>query len=918
MKSLPKKYTLQSKFLAKDFSSPPACWFSIILPLLLLLSSSVLLAQADTISQTPDSLLTNYYQNLNDSLNSTILQDTLVEADSTEKKKSGFGLEASVKYKSFEKIHYDIQNRKVFLYEDAAIEYDNIELEADYIEIDFLNNTVFAKGVPDSTGKMVGEPVFKESGQSYRSKEMSYNFDTKKGIISHVITKDGEGYLHGEKIKKMPDGRVNAWHGGYTTCDLDHPHFQFKFTRAQVIPDNKIVSGPAYMVIEGVPTPLFLPFGLFPNKAGQRSGIIIPGFGESASRGFFLERGGYYWGINDYMDFTITGDIYTSGSWALRPTFRYANRYKYSGNFDLNYAVNYLGDKDDPGVEANKDFSIRWTHSQDPKARPNSRFSANVNIVSSQFNQFNLTSTNAYLSNTFQSSISYQTNFNNSMFLSINGTHQQNTIDGSVNISLPTVTFNTKQFYPFRKQKQVGQPKWYENINMKYTMNTDNRINTQDSLLFKPGWEDDFKFGVKHAIPISSSIKILKFFNLTNSVNYSEKWYPYTTRQNWINDTLITETDTTLGYVQKDTLRRFTAAREFSYSASMSTRLYGMYQLKKGPITAVRHVMTPSVSFTLRPDFGSDYWGYWDEVQTDQEGDTKRYSIFESSLYGGPQDGRSGSIGLSLANNLEMKVRSKQDTINGTKKVVLIDNFSFSTAYDIAKDSLNWAPLSISGRTTLFKKLNITYRSSWNPYTVDSAGKTMNQYEYEVSKKLFRMENTSWNFSISYRLSANDLKKDKKKTGGGAPPPEDNQDILEKYTEQEINDVLDNPDQYINWNNAWSLSINYSLNLGNNPDYINYERIDNKKTSAHTLGITGDISITPKWKVNFRTGYDIVDSKFTYTSIDFYRDLHCWEMHFSWIPTGSRKSWTFGINVKASILKDLKYDRKKDFRDSYQ
>jgi len=343
-----------------------------------------------------------------------------------------------------------------------------------------------------------------------------------------------------------------------------------------------------------------------------------------------------------------------------------------------------------------------------------------------------------------------------------------------------------------------------------------------------------------------------------------------------------------------------------------------MYQFKKGPVTAIRHVVTPSVSFTMRPDFGSDYWGYWNEVQVNNEGDTQRYSIFEGSLYGGPSDGRSGTIGLSLGNNLEMKIKSKKDTISGMKKVILVDNFSFNTSYDVAKDSLNWSPLSISGRTTLFKKLNVTYRSSWNPYAVDSTGKTFNTFEYEVSKKLFRMENTSWNFGINFRLSANDLKKGKdKQIPGQDTRQEQTQELLGKYTEQEINDVLDNPDQYINWNNAWSFSINYSLNFSNNPTYLNFGQTDNRKT-VQTLGITGDISITPKWKVNFRTGWDFEAEKFTYTSIDFHRDLHCWEMHFSWIPTGSRKSWTFGINVKASILKDLKYDRKKDFRDTYR
>jgi len=827
---------------------------------------------------------------------------------------AGFLLETQIDYKSFSEIHFDVKNHKVFLYDNAEIEYGDIGLKADYIEIDFTKNQAFARGVPDSTGKIVGTPVFNESGQTFEAEEIKYNFDTKKGFIQHVITKDGEGYLHGEKIKRLPDGRINVADGKYTTCDLKHPHFEFRYTKAQVIPDNKIVSGPAYLVIEDVPVPLVIPFGLFPNKAGQRSGIIVPSFGESNSRGFFLEGGGYYWGINDYMDLTVTGDIFSSGSWAIRPTFRYRKRYKFNGNFDFSYAKNILGDRDSPDTDIKKDFSVRWTHSQDPKARPNSRFTANVNIVTSDFNEFNLTNTEAYLSNTFQSSIAYQTNFNNKLFLTLNATHQQNTLDRSVNISLPTITFNTKQFYPFRRQNPVGKLRWYENINLKYSMNADNRIATKDTLLFEPGWEDDFKYGAKHTIPLSVSVKALKHFTLTNGVSYTEKWYPYTMRKSWVNDTLFTENDTTVGYVQTDTVRGFKAARQFSYTAGISTRLYGMYQFKKGPVTAIRHVLTPSVSFNYRPDFGSDYWGYWDDVQYNNEGDYTRYSIFEGSLYGGPPDGKSGTVSFSLTNNLEMKVRSKNDTVTGTKKVMLIDNFTISSGYDIARDSLNWNPLRLSGRTKLFNKLNITYSSSWDPYAVDSAGRTINEFEWTVNKKLFRLENTTWNFGLSFRISQSDFKKGKEKE---QQKPTDNSALLDQYPEQEVMDILDNPDLYIDWNNPWSITFTYSLRFSNNPRYINFEPED-VRTTVNSLGVVGDLSITPKWKLQFRTGYDFETREFTYTSIDVFRDLHCWEMFLNWIPTGSRKSWNFGINVKASILRDMKYNRKKDFRDSYR
>jgi len=846
-----------------------------------------------------------------------LLTDSLVSQskppDSLQTPAKKFGLDYKVKYDAKDSIRFDILTQKVYLFGDASIEYGEISLKAAYIEIDFSKNQAFARGVPDSLGKMQGEPVFSESGQSFDSEILTYNFDTKKGVIKSVTTKDGEGYLHGDRIKKMPDERINIQKGWYTTCDLKHPHYEFRYTRAQVIPKHKIVSGPAYMVIEDVPVPLFLPFGLFPNKSGQRSGILIPTFGEgSADRGFYLQGGGYYWGISDYMDLTVTGDIYTSGSWALRPTFRYNRKYRFSGNFDFSYAKNLLGDRDSPDKQIKKDFSIRWNHSQDPKARPDSRFSASVNIVTSQFNQYNLTNDQAYLSNTFQSSIAYQTNWNNKYFLTLNASHQQNTLDRSVTMTLPSLSFSTKQFFPFRRQKPVGKPLWYENVSVKYSATADNRISTKDTLLFKPGWEKGFNYGAKHAIPVSMSLKVMKFFTLSPSFNYSEKWYPYSIRKSWSNDTLFTAIDTIAGYVKTDTVNGFMAAREYSLSASLSTRIYGMYQFKKGPVVAIRHVVTPSVSFSYHPDFGSDSWGYYHNYQTDNKGNTGRYSIFEKSLYGGPPDGKSGAVSFSLTNNLEMKVRSKQDTVNGYKKVVLIDNFTIGTSYDLAKDSLNWSPLSLSGHTLLFKKLNVTYSSSWNPYAVDSAGRAINRFEWDVNKKLFRMENSSWSFSLNYRLSSADLKKGKTKEQS-APPADD--PVLKQYSEQEVRDVLDHPDQYIDWNNAWSINIAYSLRFSNNPLYINYDPKD-KRSMVQTINVTSDVSVTPKWKVGFSANYDIEAKKFAYSSVDFTRDLHCWEMRFHWVPAGPRKSWNFGINVKASILKDLKYDRRKDFRDT--
>ncbi|HPE34263.1 MAG TPA: putative LPS assembly protein LptD [Bacteroidales bacterium] len=897
------------------------CMAACGLMLLLLMIQKISLAQTETTVVLTDTLTQKPELVRQDTLGIILEADKenqLSENDTLTENKPSIGLEYKVLYNAYDKIHFDVKNKKVYLYFNADITYGDIRLKADYVEIDFARNQVYACGIPDSTGVVRGNPVFAEGDQEFEAEEITYNFDTKKGIIQHVITQDGEGYVHGDRIKKLEDDRINVSSGSYTTCSEKKPHFEFRYKKAQSVPNKRIVSGPAWLVIEGVPMPLAIPFGLFPNKSGQRSGIIIPRFGESANRGFYLERLGYYWGISDYFDFAVSGDIFTNGSWAVRPTFRYVKRYKFRGNFDLNYAKNFTGDRDSPDQQESTDFSLIWSHSQDPNARPNSRFTANVNIVTRNFNQYNLTSTDAYLSNTFQSSVAYQTNFRNSLFLTLSGTHQQNTIDGSVNITLPTFSLSSKQFYPFRRKEQVGKIRWYENITMKYTMTGENRIQTADSLLFKKGWEDDLKSGIRHSIPVSSSIKVLKYFTLTNSVDYTERWYPYSIRKTWNNDTIFTPTDTISGRVMTDTVRSFNAARDFSYSASLNTRLYGMFQFSRGPLVAVRHVLTPSVSFSLRPDFGAESWGYWDEVQINQQGDTQRYSYFEGLLYGGPQDGKSGNLSFSLSNNLEAKVRSKRDTVSGTRKIVLIENLSISAGYDLAKDSLNWSAVSISGRTTLFKRLSINYSSSWDPYAVDSLGRTINQLEWDINRRIFRMRNTTWNFGVSFRISHSDFKKGGQQQTSSPPINTEEQLTLEdKYTEQAINDVLDNPDMYINWNNPWSLNLTYNLRFTNNPRFMSYEWMDNR-TRVQTVGLTGDLNLTSKWKIGFRTGYDFEDKKFSFTTLDFYRDLHCWEMRFSWTPLGFRKSWSFGINVKAAILQDLKYERKKDFRDGFR
>jgi len=879
--------------------------FVFILLLILNLIFNFAVAPGKSYAQEVDSLRV-----VSDSL--TINADSLywategiTETPAAQKPAKKSSIKSKVEYSATDSISLDLEKQKVFMYRDADIKYEKIHQKAAYIEINFNTNMLKALPGVDSAGVEYGKPEFIEGDQSFSSEEINYNFNTTKGLIKNVITKEGEGYLHGEVVKKLQDNVSNMYHGGYTTCNLEHPHFSIKFTKAKVIPNNKIVTGPAFLTIEDVPLPLVLPFGLFPNKRGQTSGVLIPTYGESANRGFYLENGGYYFGINDYMELKLIGDIYSRGSWALKPLFNYRKRYKFNGSFNFSYAINTEGISETESFKRNRDFRVAWTHSQDPRARPKSRFSANVNFVSSQYNKYNPTTTQDLLSNTFQSSVSYQTTlFKDKISFSGALSHSQNTSTKLVNLSLPSISVSANRFYPLRKPGKTTNLKWYDNISVQYSMTARNDVSVIDSMLFKPAMFNAFRNGMQHKIPISSSIKILKFLTMSNSFDFTERWYTQSLRRTWVNDTLWNGEDYTVGYVRNDTVGGFQSARDFGFTSSLSTTLYGMVQMKRGPVRALRHVVRPSASFSLRPDFGRPEFGYYKEVQVDTLGTMRRYSIFNDganfqSIFGGPPDGRSGRVSMSINNNLEMKVRSKSDTITGTKKVMLIESFSIGTSYDLARDSLQWSVISINARTTLFKKLQISWSSVWDPYVVNENGRRLNQFEWDKNHRLLRRDNSAWNFSLDYNFGSG-----KKKT---TPAPKTDE------AQQELEEYALNPQSYIDWSNPWNFGFRYNLNFtGRNMPATQTV----KSEVIQTFGFNGDVSITPKWKVSLASGYDFKSNKLSYTSMNVYRDLHCWEMRFNWIPIGYYKSWNFYIKVKASVLQDLKLNRKKDFRDN--
>ena len=849
-----------------------------------------------TVVFTPDSI----------QYDSISVNDSVVPQETVVVSKQVSFIDAKIERSCNDSTVQDLKNNKIYYYGGAKVVYEDITIEAEYVEFDLENRTVFAKGLVDSMGKLYGTPVFVEGDKRYNSESMKFNFDTRKGIITKVFTEDAMGYIHGSKIKKMDDNTINIKSGSFTTCsNPEHPHFEFHFGKARVIPNDKIVTGPAYFKLEETPLPIGVPFGIFPNSKGRRNGILLPSWGESTNRGFYFENGGFYWGINDNMDIQIVGDIYTRGSWAVKPTFRYNKRYAFNGSFSGSYAVNKIGSKGSADYKETTDFKVRWVHKQDPKARPKSSFSADVYIVSSNYNKYNAITSNEYLTNTFQSSIAYQTSIGKLFNFTANASHSQNTLTRYMTVTLPELTFTMSRVYPFKNLGKSTKKRWYKDLYLSYSANAKNYISMADSLYFKPNWLDNLQNGIQHRMPISAPVKLFKYITWTTSVNLVDRMYFKYYEKQWINDSTMPGG----GYLRTDTINQFKNIFSFDVSSSLTTKLYGQVNFRRGPIRAIRHVFTPSIGFTYNPDYSKDFWNSYGTYY-DANGVAQLYSMFQGSIYGTPPSGKSGRVTYSFGNNLEIKVPSKKDTITGVKKIKIIEDLTISGSYDLAKDSLNFSYLSVSGRTTLFKNLHVRYSSIWDPYVIDSTGKQLNQFEIDVNKRLFRKNSASWSFSLSYSLNNSTFKKKGAKKSAG-----NRFKSSPLASEDEMQDIRLNPENYIDWQTQWSLSLNYNLTLSNSLSYINYLLQDNRRV-IQTLGVNGSINLTPKWKVSVQTGWDFELKKLSYTSLTVYRDLHCWEMRFNWIPLGTYKSWNFQINVKAAALQDLKLTRKKDYRDN--
>jgi hypothetical protein len=796
------------------------------------------------------------------------IADTIVSPDAPEN---------IVSYSAQDSILFDMDEQKIYLFGNAEVYYEDISLKAALLIIDLDSNIVTAKGITDSAGKYIGKPEFSDGPQTFTAHSIRYNFDTKKGKIKDVVTQDGEGYIHGKEVKRLPTDVVYIKNGKFTTCNLPEPHFYFNASKLKVIPDDKIVSGPANLVIEGIPTPLGIPFGIFPNKKGHKSGIIIPQPGESTTQGFFLINGGYYWAVNEKVALQLTGDIYSKGSWGTKLYMPYKVKYRYSGNMNLSLSNITNSYKEFPDYSIKREFFVRWQHIQDASARPNSRFSSNLNFgTSSNFqNNFN-TTTNDYLSNTFNSNISYYKKFANSPFsLSLNGRHSQNNRTHIVSISLPEVALTATRIFPFKRKQNIGTSKWYEKIGVSYTLNSKNEITTADSLISLNELQNIVykysKNGIKHSIPISTSIKTLKYFTLTPSINYTELWY-----FNTIDKRLNAQNQ-----VETDTLYTFSTARKFNSGANLTTKLYGMYRFKNKKLPAIRHVITPSIGFTYSPEINSGLKSYIDTT-----GNEITYSIYQNGIYGRPDTKRTEALTFNILNNIEMKVKSKKDTVNGEKKIKLLENLGISGSYNFAADSLKLSTIKINGRTRFTKTTAFTFNAILDPYSINNNSR-LNKFEWNKNKSIGRLTNA--NAAIVLQL------KSKKKN-----------EKLSNLTTQLNNDPLveyikSNPNEFIDYTIPWTLNISYN---------INYSKPLTEQTITQTLNINGDVSLTPKWKLGFTSGYDFIQNDVSYTSIDIYRDLHCWEMRVNVIPFGPRQSYIFTLQVKASMLQDLKITKR--------
>jgi len=803
---------------------------------------------------------------------------------------------------------YTIQNAKdktLTLYNEAVLIYGEIDLKAGIIIVDYNKETLFAKGIIDSTG-YTQRPLFKQGNEETEQDSLIYNFKSKRALIYGLKTKQGEMFTYGEKTKRVNDSTIYVRKIRFTTSDKeDNPDYYITTNKAKLVPGKKIIVGTSNLVIADIPTPLFLPFAYFPLGEKSISGFLIPAFDTgSSNRGIGFQNGGYYFAINDYVDLAVRGDAYSNGSWGLRGLSNYNVRYKYSGGFNLSFENIVQGIRGFSTYNKSSNFNVRWNHSQDTKASPNSRFAASVNLGSSKYfreslNEFN---SSQFLTNTFNSSVSYSKRFVGTPFnLSVSATHSQNTNNQSINMTLPSLNLTMSKIFPFEGKGGVKKNP-IQKMGFDYTMQGEYRINTTEDEFLSSKMFKTAKSGMKHRTGTSTNIKAFRYFTLSPSVSYQETW-----NFNYLKKT-YSEND---NEVITDTLSGFKSFREYNTGISLSTNIYGSFQFNKGRLKAIRHTIRPSISYNYTPDFAKKYQ---EKVQQSEDPfDLLTYTPFDNNvgIYGAPNSGLSNSIGISLNNVVEAKVANKDpDSDEEDKKITILNNLNFSTAYNIAADSLKWSNVNISAGTRLFNdKMALNLNASLDPYQVNDLGISIDKF----NRNLFRIERA--NLTANYSLSSADFSKDNKddqnsKSGNGA---QDTPDVLGGN----INPTNRFAQTGANRNNdkkkdvetkLYNADIPWNLNLAYSATYANNGR-EPGDVQTHSVMFSGNLELSPKFKVGYSSGYDLKDGAFTFSRFNFSRDLDSWQYNFSWVPFGNISSYTFFIGVKSSILQDLKWDK---------
>ncbi len=834
------------------------------------------------------------YKNVNDTITDQSLKIDSVEQSGI----SPDALDQVIDYDSKDSILFSLADEKMFLYGTGEITSKEMNLKSAYVEISTAENYLISESVLDSTGNNYQKPILNQDDETFVVNSIKYNFKSKRAIVKDVKTEQEQGYLHSDVAKMQTNKEFHIKSGKFTTCDLDHPHFYIRLTKAKKIPDKHVISGPMYFVIADIPLYFIgLPFGMIPNQKNNTSGLIIPEYGEEERRGFFLRSGGYFWAINDNINTSLLGDIYSKGSWGLTLKTNFKKKYKRSGNLELKYNKNRTDERILPGSSELTSFWVNGSYIQDAKANPNSTFSTSLNFGSSEHNSLNAIDMHDYTDNQKSSSISYRWSKPGSIFnFSANIRGNQNTMDTIKKVSLefPTVSLNMQRQFPF-KNLGSGTSKWYQKIGVTLNINAKNSINTIDTLLFTKQTIYNMKNGLKYSIPVSTSFNLLNYITVSPSFNYTGRLYSSRIIEHNI---LLPNDDVVDNEVGKDTLQQLSHPFDFNISVPFSTKVYGILKFKKGKIEAVRHVFSPSLSYTYRPDFSIEPWNSYGTREDPDNMETVTYSYYKGYIYGAPPQGRSGSIGLNIGNNLEMKLKSKSDTAQESRKVKIIENLSVSTSYNLAADSLNLSKINISGKTTLFKTFGLRIGATFDPYCIDSlTGVRINKFMINENNKLTRFEKGSISLSGSLKPNTG-----KESSGVNFLNP---QDAFYYYPYPDI--------PYADFDLPWNISASYTFNIYNKFDK---ESLTNIIDITQTLQLNGNISLTKNWNMTANTTYDFSTRKFSYVQLSMSRDLHCWEMSFNVTPFGTMKGYSFRINIKSNVFKGIEYNKKKAWQDN--